>query len=644
MWGRRKLSNKIETQALDKILNWDFEGEDFKIDNNKSNEIYNDYKSYFTGFKNEFNNVKVVSSQLESVIDNLVETSDSVKTAAEFIANGAQSQAIDIGLCMDVADNLAVNINVMDNKSQKLIDLAYNMGNINSSGKEAINNLDLNQKKNQDVIKSITEEIYILLDKTKNINEVTQVLYGIASQTNLLALNASIEAARAGEVGRGFAVVAEEVRKLSEESRIASEHINNSIIDITKELDSLKNIIDNSTGTFREQEESVDKVKKAVEEVNSSMDDFIVKQNDFRKDVSGLSKEKEKLIESISSIASVVEDFYATTEEVASLTMSQSSNTNIILKMSRNLCNEVELIDKNSLKIKTTFNETLRKKVAMIWDLDDPFWEPATREAEKTAKILNFDVNIFAPKSRGNNGTMEMVDYLDKILNSNYDAIVISPIDDKKIADRLKKAANKGIKIIFIQSIVEGIPYEALVGTNAIQCGINSAKVAKKLLNNKGEVVVGMWIDNKLESIEKRAEGFLKEVINNSNIKVNKVDVIGEPTEEEANNIINRVLKKYPNTNLVYATNVAWGLAYAKYINKYNLDIKVVTVDFTEDVAKLMHKGSIDVAIAQRPFAWGSVTLELLQDVFEGKKVNKYIDTGTYEVNSNNIKIFENKF
>jgi len=69
---------------------------------------------------------------------------------------------------------------------------------------------------------TISAKLGVMNEKANNINNVVTTITKVADQTNLLSLNAAIEAEKAGEYGAGFAVVAREIRRLADQTAVAT--------------------------------------------------------------------------------------------------------------------------------------------------------------------------------------------------------------------------------------------------------------------------------------------------------------------------------------------------------------------------------------------------------------------------------------
>jgi len=135
-----------------------------------------------------------------------------------------------------------------------------------------------------------SERLSAIRQRAEDINMVITTITKVADQTNLLSINAAIEAEKAGEYGQGFIVVAREIRRLADQTAVAT-------LDIERLVEQMQQAVTagvEQMGTF------AGEVKEGVERVHAISAQF----SDVIDKVQGLTGRFEHVNEGMKAQAS----------------------------------------------------------------------------------------------------------------------------------------------------------------------------------------------------------------------------------------------------------------------------------------------------------------------------------------------------
>ncbi|NJK73508.1 MAG: methyl-accepting chemotaxis protein [Microcoleus sp. SU_5_6] len=184
-------------------------------------------------------------------------------SATQIAASGKQleatvnQQAVSTNQVVATAKEIAATAGKLVKTMDEVTHMSESTAREATTGQKELGRMENTMKQLANATASISNKLGIISEKANNINSIVTTITKVADQTNLLSLNAAIEAEKAGEYGMGFAVVAREIRRLADQTAVATLDIENMV----KEMQSAV-----STGVME-----MDKFSK---EVSRGMDDI----------------------------------------------------------------------------------------------------------------------------------------------------------------------------------------------------------------------------------------------------------------------------------------------------------------------------------------------------------------------------------
>lgn len=277
--------------------------------NEKQQEMYD-------GIVGVSRNVHENASESVDLIDELVHSTENVAFNMLEISEATALTARSIEEQNSMTQVIQEAILETGERSRQMVEIAVESNNSIQGNIEVMQELKEQAVLISNTNDEVTTSMARLQEKTKAVEEFTDIIYSISNQTKMLALNASIESARAGEAGRGFAVVADQIRQLADQTRTSTEEITRIVNELNENADEVMGSVQNSVDATATQNEKIGNAADAFENLLSNMSVLINDIHEIDERIYGLTDSNNKLVDNIMQLSAATQEVTASADQV----------------------------------------------------------------------------------------------------------------------------------------------------------------------------------------------------------------------------------------------------------------------------------------------------------------------------------------
>ena len=269
----------------------------------------------------------------------------------------------------------------------------------------------------------------------------------------------------------------------------------------------------------------------------------------------------------------------------------------------------------------------------------NPFFVKMKEGADAAAKAKGAKLLSGAGKTDGDNAGQ--VTAMENMIAAGAKTILITPSDSKAIVPAIKKARDKGVMVIALDSPTDPVDgTDALFATDNYKAGELIGQYAKAALGGKPAKIVTLDLFPGHPVGAQRHNGFLKgfglaapDAKSNELGKAAEIVCMADSFGDRAKGqtAMENCLQKNPDVNLVYTINEPAAAGAFNALKKAGKDkgVVIVSVDGGCDGIKDVGAGVIAATSQQYPLKMAAMGVEAgIEYAKSGKKVAGYTDTG----------------
>lgn len=247
--------------------------------------------------------------------------------------------------------------------------------------------------------------------------------------------------------------------------------------------------------------------------------------------------------------------------------------------------------------------------------LNNPFFvslsEGAKAEAEKQGvKLVVVDAGDDAAKQTND---------IEDLISRNVSVLIVNPVDSDAVAPAVQNAVSKGIKVISVDRVVNGVEVDCQIASDNAAGAKMATEYLVELIGEGAKAAELEGVPGASATID-RGAGFHEAADKN-------LDVVASQTANfnraEGMNVMENILQSCPEVKGVFAHNDEMALGAVEAVLASGKDIKIVGFDATDDAVAAVKSGKMAATVAQKPELMGETAVQTAMKLINGETVEK---------------------